>query len=127
MPNMNREIKFRVYAPLGRKFLHSYKNRGLAFSASRGDSAMEQCGCYDLLQCIDFGFIIQQFTGLLDKNGKEIYEGDIVEFYLNGKVYQDMVVFENFGWYLVNDNGAFPLTNGLEYKIIGNTFEQVKL
>jgi uncharacterized phage protein (TIGR01671 family) len=73
------------------------------------------------------GRVIQQFTGLKDRNNKGIYEGDIVEFYLNGKVYQDMVVFENFGWYLVNDNGAFPLTNGLEYRVIGNLFEQVKL
>ena len=112
---MKRKIKFRAWNGTELQYSHEF-NSLEAFWGITDDAGYG-----------DFRTVYQQFTGLLDKNGKEIYEGDIVEFYLNGKVYQDMVVFENFGWYLVNDNGAFPLTNGLEYLVIGNTFEQVKL
>ncbi len=70
--------------------------------------------------------VFQQFTGLKDKNGKDIYEGDIVEYSLDGNLFQDKVVFENFGWNLINIEGeesSFPLTSGLKYRIIGNIFE----
>lgn len=75
---MNRELKFRVYSPLGKKFLNSYKNKGLSF-LNGSDKDMDEFGSYPLDQCFDLGFIVQQYTGLTDKNGKEIYEGDIVK------------------------------------------------
>lgn len=67
----------------------------------------------------------KQFTGLHDKNGREIYEGDILE-YITGAP----VVVE---W--VSDEGCFDFSQGAdslrgwhgEYEIIGNKFENPEL
>ena len=73
---MKREIKFRIFDPAQKLFIHPSKfsfNADFSQKFFRGDlklvkeSHSEKC-------------IINQFTGLLDKNGVEIYEDDIVDY-----------------------------------------------
>lgn len=67
---MMRELKFRAWYKSEKKMIYNIQNE----FEERIELGMD---CFsDYLNKDDF--VIEQYTGIKDKNGKEIYEGDIV-------------------------------------------------
>ena len=110
---MTREIKFRAWD--GEKIIHNIPN-----SAVSTGSFLEMRGT--TLQ-------LMQYTGLKDKNGKEIYHFDILSlpmrFHGDHTLKPSIAVmqWEHDGWY-VEDQGECGYS---EMEVIGNIYENPEL
>lgn len=118
---MPRQIKFRAWDALGKCY---FGNREITFkNVINGGASGTR-----LIQ--EDKVVWQQFTGLVDKNGKEIYEGDLIRDDLEDEDREDdvsVIVWDN-------DRGCwttFPWNgDGMDWdrmEVIGNQYENPKL
>lgn len=70
---------------------------------------------------------VMQYTGLHDRTGKPIYEGDLVTYELDGEQYgASPVVFEE-GMYCLESDFPNTLSSYQNLKVIGNLYETPQL
>lgn len=107
-----REIKFRVWDKRLKEIIGDL-NGGCGYE--------DRC----LMDVIgDESYELMQFTGLKDKNGKEIYEGDILE----APFFQTAAIeWIGSGFWCKQKNGTHVLPNIENTEVIGNIYENPEL
>jgi uncharacterized phage protein (TIGR01671 family) len=104
-----REIKFRMFYKKNKK-MWSWNNFNYRFNKYENDE----------------NFVIMQYTGLKDKNGKEIYEGDIITDD-NGEMVYDEVIFCKGTFCIKKGKNQYHIFNEKNVKVLGNIYENNNL
>lgn len=125
-----RQIKFRIWD--GEKFYFTTKQidifpaglsdtYGLFFKITPNERVETGPSGYGLAKKV----IIQQFSGLYDKNGREIFEGDVVKI---GDRFKQ-VIFDLGMFYIDEEYGDLVPVSEVDniMEVVGNIFENTEL
>lgn len=137
---MNRPIKFRAWDKYNKSMIKPCLTEWIDFE---GNCYFEPAKKYNTPNTEIYptdDYILMQFTGLHDKNGKEIYEGDIVKWERDDLTQGgDNIIhsygigfiewnetFAMFSFAKVGKYGCFQMEDN-EYEVIGNIYENPDL
>lgn len=124
-----REIKFRAWNKVSKLIAYGVENeydtiRGIRYSKNGkklDDMEPGESSFGDYLS--NENYIVMQYTGLKDKNGKEIWEGDIVRYPRATEV----VVFKDSGFSPFSIAGWEFVAYDYESEVLGNIYENPEL
>jgi|SRR6187551_2445373 len=148
-----RNIKFRFWFPLSKKMIPEDQSNNYYqyryFLTLDGDLVEHFLGGVGTSESEHIypkdEYHLMQFTGLLDKNGKEIYEGDIVTYrYLSGFACEDddykeqgvlmkpaVVEFNNGKYFPIEQydycDDGFYASRWFDFEVIGNIYQNPEL
>lgn len=144
-----RNLKFRAFDTLEKKWLYGYERPNLGGFSLKGEVMLTGMYGSDLpLERFLDDVQITQFTGLRDKNGTEIYEGDIlkiefeksrflniIDIYLKTKIHVVEFIGQGFNVPDIEQEFRETLATAIHnqdkptpmWEIIGNIFENPDL
>lgn len=131
-----REIEFRVWDNQEKVYLNK---KDIAIDNLGNVFVFEGCNDNDadlwhvriLVDPDNERYIIEQSTGLKDKNGTEIYEGDVIKVERDGIIYRVEWIHGGFGLEPRYNSPFYPILGNVELRerieVIGNIHENPEL
>lgn len=120
-----REIKFRLWSHVGKNMIYTDERFDISVSMDRPELKLHikepvsmSFGRYEILQ----------YTGVHDRKGKEVYEGDIVVTYLKRKYVITWIdKYARFAFWKPDIVFASGLYDYGQFEVIGNIHENPEL
>jgi len=127
---MDREIKFRAWVDSRHGFGKMINWEGLQEPFDPWESEQSYLDFLLKYKNVKDGDILMQYTGLKDKNGKEIYEGDVVK--TDNITASGEIVWDRFAWFIKLPREKdfyhqFIDATGQSHEVIGNIYENPEL
>ena len=125
-----RDIKFRIWDGKKKEWLGKSNPDGMTWY---GFHLVGECMSVQAPAqwALDEGMVVEEYTGLEDSDGKEIYEGDILDVKdsITGERVSSIVVYEHACFFLSNRLYTLGFVSGEDYEInvIGNIHENPEL